>query len=61
MIWEFPNIGDNISIYMPQILRMRFKGNKGVKKKGIEFEINQLRKQGNNNPTFLYKIEFDEV
>ena len=30
---------------MPQFLRLRFKGNKGIKKKGLEFELNQLRKQ----------------
>ncbi len=57
MIWEFPNIGDNISTYMPAILRIRFKGNKRIKNKGLEFEINQLKKQGNNNPASLYKIE----
>lgn len=46
---------------MPAILRMRFKGNKRIKNKGLEFEINQLKKQGNNNPSSLYKIEFDEI
>ena len=59
LIWEFPNLGDNISEYMPQLLRMRFKGNKGIKKKGLEFELSQLRKQGNNGNS-LYKIEFDD-
>lgn len=60
LIWEFPNIGDNKSQFMPQFLRTRFKGNKKIKKKDLEFELSQLRKQGNNNNS-LYKIVFDEV
>jgi len=59
LIWEFPNLGDNRSEFMPQFLRLRFKGNKKIKKKGLEFELNQLRKQGNNNKS-QYKIVFDD-
>lgn len=59
LIWEFPNLGDNKSEFMPQFLRLRFKGNKGIKKKGLEFELNQLRNQGNNNKS-QYKIVFDD-
>ena len=58
LIWEFPNIGDNRSEFMPQFLRLRMPGKSAKYHK--KNEIERLKHYGNNGNN-KYKIEFDEI
>lgn len=59
LLWEFPNLDNNYSEYMPQVLRIRFPGGKKVPSLKKD-ELARLKKYGNRKQS-QYKIEFDEI
>ena len=59
LLWEFPELEDNYSEYMPQTLRIRFPGGKRIPKMKKD-EVARLKKFGNQKKS-PYKIEFNEV
>ena len=57
LIWEFPNIEENKSEYMPSFLKHRMPGK--IKAKHFKKDIiGRLRYYGNNNKS-KYKIEVE--